>query len=59
MWYKYTIEMFKDGIWELCTRYYTHQKGLDDFDLKDVEGKRKNARYIGTVKIDFSPIPVA
>lgn len=53
MKHKYSIEMFK--IWEneehprwgTDIRYYMVKKDLESEDLKDVPGKRKNAKYLG------------
>ena len=50
MKYHYTIEMYKNGQWVVEDRYYECEKSLTDFDLCDVEGKRRNAKFIGTTK---------
>lgn len=54
----YEIEMFVDvGTeenpefdWITEKRYYSGKKELTDFDLHDVKGKRRNARFLGTRK---------
>lgn len=53
--FEYSIEMFKDNKWQKEIRWYNNEKSLYDFDLCDVEGKRKSAKLIG-VKIDDSHI---
>jgi len=40
----YMVEMFKEGEWVWETRIYRGPKDLNDFDLKDVPGKRRNAK---------------
>lgn len=44
--YKYSIEMFRDGDWEVEVRYYEKQKNLNDFDLYSIDNKRRNAQFI-------------
>jgi len=44
--YKYSVEMFREGKWEIEIRYYMIQKDLNDIDLKPIENKRKNATLI-------------
>jgi hypothetical protein len=50
-WYLYTIEMFnpESKEWIKENRYYRVQKNLDDFDLHDVSGKRRNVKFINTI----------
>ena len=40
------IEMFKNKKWCIEIRYYNIFKPLDSFDLRDVEGRRRNAKYL-------------
>ena len=40
------IEMFKNKKWCIEIRYYNIFKPLDSFDLHDVDGKRRNAKYL-------------
>ena len=40
------IEMFKNKKQCIEIRYYNIFKPLDSFDLHDVEGKRRNAKYL-------------
>jgi hypothetical protein len=46
----YSIEVYRDidkvGQWVKELRYYEVEKNLEDFDLKDVEGKRRNAKFV-------------
>lgn len=46
--YHYTVKMFNpdNQLWETKNRYYSVKKDLNDFDLKDIPGKRMDAKFI-------------
>lgn len=44
--YKYSIELFTEGVWIIEIRFYYIDKDLNDFDLHPVENKRRNVKLI-------------
>lgn len=44
--YVWEVEMFKDGNWVREKRIYYAVKQKSDFDIKDVDGKRRNAKMV-------------
>lgn len=48
--YKYLVEMFREGKWEIETRFYIIEKNLNDIDLKPIPNKRRNAKFISKQK---------
>jgi hypothetical protein len=41
----YTVEMFIKDEWTEEVRHYERPKRLDEFDLHDIPGKRRNAKF--------------
>lgn len=44
--YYYSVEMFRNGQWGTDIRTYYFEKNINDSDLCDVEGKRRNAKEL-------------
>lgn len=57
-YYVWEVELFQNDAWVKHTRYYHVAKDHNDFDLKDIEGKRREAWFVGLSELSKQEVLV-